>query len=247
MYVWSKALAVALVASLWGFGATALQAKNHKDQNSCAPPEACPAPVVPKTTITAPCCPIPEVQKRCGPVQTGCCPVDPKDVSKAEKDAMHAQHEAAEACKQQQKAIAKAQHELDEAQARQQRRIDKANAHFNHEVSELQEAKAKYDSYFGGPSEAVAEATPEPQPEPQPEIARTKPEPEPIVETTPPQPAPETIVAVVEPVPAPVTEPAPAPVEKPKALPRTASPFSLIGLVGLLSSMSGYATRFFRR
>ena len=245
MYVWSKALAVALVASLWGFGATALQAKNHKDQNSCAPPEACPAPVVPKTTITAPCCPIPEVQKRCGPVQTGCCPVDPKDVSKAEKDAMHAQHEAAEACKQQQKAIAKAQHELDEAQARQQRRIDKANAHFNHEVSELQEANAKYESFYGGPSEAVAEVTPQPEPE----IIRSKPEPEPIAETRP-QPAPvveEQQVVVLEPPPAPVTEPAPAPVEKPKALPRTASPFSLIGLVGLLSSMSGYATRFFRR
>jgi len=248
MYVWSKALAVALVASLWGFGATASQAKDHKNQ-SCPQPQACPAPVLQKPAPIEPaCCPMPSVTPRCGPpVQTGCCPVDPKDVSKAEKEALHAQHEAAEACKKQQKAIAKAQHEIDEKYAKEQRRLDKANAHLNHEVSELQEANAKYESFFGGPSEAVAEVTPQPEPVPVPEITRSKPEPEPIVETTPQQPAPETIVAIVEPLPAPEPAPAPAPEEtKPKQLPRTASPFSLIGLIGLLS-MSGYATRFFRR
>jgi hypothetical protein len=198
-----------------------------------------PAPIEPA------CCAMPTVTPRCGPpVQTGCCPVDPKDVSKAEKEALHAQHEAAEACKKQQKAIAKAQHELDEEYARQQSRIDKANAHLNHEVSELQEANAKYESFFGGPSEAVAEVTPQPEPE----IIRSKPEPEPIAETRP-QPEPvveEQQVVILQTPPAPVTEPAPAPIEKPKELPRTASPFSLFGLIGLLS-MSGYATRFFRR
>ena len=113
------------------------------------------------------------VVQACGtPVQTGCCPVDPKDVSKAEKEALHAQHEAAEACKKQQKAIAKAQHEIDEEYAKQQSRIDKANAHLNHEVSEFQDANAKYEAFFGGPSEATAEVTPQPEPV----IIRSKPE-----------------------------------------------------------------------
>jgi hypothetical protein len=251
MYAWSKsascrALAVALVATLWGFGVTAMQAKDHKDQSCQKTQGGCPAPVLQKPApIEQSCCPMPAVQHRCGPpVQTGCCPVDPKDVSKAEKEALHAQHEAAEACKKQQKAIAKANHEIDEEYARQQSKIDKANAHLNHEVSELQDANAKYEAFFGGPSEATAEVTPQPEPV----IIRSKPE-EPIAETRP-QPEPEQQVVILETPPAPVTEPAPAPapepVEKPKQLPRTASPFSLIGLIGLLS-MSGYATRFFRR
>jgi hypothetical protein len=33
---------------------------------------------------------------------------------------------------------------------------------------------------------------------------------------------------------------------QPKQLPKTASPFELIGLIGLASSMSGFLTRFFR-
>ena len=152
MYVWSKALAVALVATLWGFGATASQAKDHKDQSCAQPqPQACPAPVLQKPAPIEPaCCPMPSVTPRCGPpVQTGCCPVDPKEVSKLRKEALHAQHEAAEACKKQQKAIAKAQHELDEKYAKEQSRIDRANAHLNHEAAELQEANAKYESFFG--------------------------------------------------------------------------------------------------
>jgi hypothetical protein len=244
MYVWSKALAVALVVTLWGYGATALQAKDHKDK-SCAPPQGCPAPQLQKPApIEESCCPMPTVQSHCeAPQQTGCCPVDPKEVSKAQKDALHAQHEAAEACQKRQKAIAKAQHELDEKYAKEQARIDKANDHFNHEVGEFQEANAKYESFYGGPSEAVAEVTPQPVPQPAPEI--TRPEPAPLAETTPQQPTVEEQVAIVQPPPAPSTEA--APVEKPKELPRTASPMSLIGLIGLLS-MSGYTTtRFFRR
>ena len=153
MYVWSKALPVALVVTLWSYGVTALPAKDHKDQSCPKPQGTCPAPVLPKPApIESSCCPMPTV-RTCGvPVQTGCCPVDPKEVSKAQKEALHAQHEAAEACQKQQKAIAKAQHELEEETAKQQARIDRANDHFNHEVSELQDANAKYEAFFGGPT-----------------------------------------------------------------------------------------------
>jgi hypothetical protein len=245
----SRLLAGSLAVALWGFGATALQAKNHKDQSCGQPPQSCPAPVLQKPAPIEPaCCAMPSVRPRCGaPVQTGCCPVDPKDVSKAEKDALHAQHEAAEACKKQQKAIAHAQHELEEATQRQQAKIDAANAHLNHEVSEFAEANAKYESFFGGPTEAVAEAKPEAQPEPA--IVQSRPEPEPIAQAPAPvsEPAPvvenkEVIIAEVTPAPAPTPEEP----QKPKQLPRTASPLSLIGLIGLMS-MSGYVTRFFRR
>ena len=186
MYVWSKTLAVALVVTFWGYGATALQAKDHTNQ-SCAKPQSCPAPVLQKPApIESSCCPMPTVQSHCGPpVQTGCCPVDPKDVTKAQKEALHAQHEAAEACKNQQKAIAKAQHELDEKYAKEQSRIDRSNAKLNHEVSELQEANAKYESFYGGPTEAAAEVTPTPQPQaevqPVPPVA-PQPEPTPLLE-----------------------------------------------------------------
>src|SRR5262249_54038701 len=124
-----RILAIALVVTLWGYGATALQAKDHKDQ-SCPKPQSCPAPVLERPSpVQAPCCAMPSVQSHCGPtVQTGCCPVDPKDVSKAQKEALHAQHEAAEACKRQQKAIAKANQEIDKKYAKEQSRIDKANA-----------------------------------------------------------------------------------------------------------------------
>jgi hypothetical protein len=250
MSIWSKALAVALSATLMGFGATAVQAKGHKDYDSChpktcepppPPPMCCPAPVIQTPTINSTCCELPVVQPRC---PTGCA-VNSKEFNKAEKEAFRTQKDALKARNKQQKAIAKAQHELEEKTAQQQRRIDKATDHLNHEANELVEANAKYEAFFGGPSEAVAAATPEPQPEPEPVIIRSKPEPEPIAEAAP-QPAPvveEQQVVLLEPTPAPVTEP--APVEKPKELPRTASPLSLIGLIGLLS-MSGYATRFFR-
>ena len=159
MYVWSKTLAVALVVALWGYGATALQAKDHKDQSCPKPQGICPAPVLQRPApIESTCCAMPSVRTHCeAPVQTGCCPVDPKEVSKAQKEALHAQHEAAEACQKQQKAIAKAQHELDEKYAKEQRRIDRANAKLNNRASELQEANAKYESFYGGPTGATAE------------------------------------------------------------------------------------------
>jgi hypothetical protein len=171
---------------------------------------------------------------------------------------VRAHHEAVEACKKRQAAIARAQHEINEKVAREQARIDRANAHFNHEVSELQSANAKYDSFYGTPSEVEAQ-TVAPQPVPQePEVIRSKPEPEqpiaqpapepqqPISQAEPQQPEqPQTIVAVVQQPTAPATTPEPT--EKPKSLPKTASPFDLIGLVGVVSMSSAYTTRFFRR
>jgi hypothetical protein len=252
MYVWSKALAVALVVSLWGYGATPLQAKDHKHKNQSCQPQGCPAPVLPKPVVESNCCPIPPVPTHCGPpVQTGCCPVDnSKDVSKAQKEAEHAYHEAVEACQKRQKAIAKAQHEIDEKIAKQQRRIDRANDHFNHEVSELQDANAKYSGFYGGPTEAVAEVTPQPQPEvqaevtprPQPEVQPVAPQPEPTpsAQVTQPQQQEEIAAVVVE------TTPTPEPTI-PKQLPKTAGEMTLIGLIGLVSLTGGYLTRFFRR
>ena len=235
MYVWSKALAVAFVVTLCCYGATALQAKDHDDQ-SCPKPQICPAPVLEKPApLDCTCCPLPSVQTHCGPpVQTGCCPVDPKEVSEAEKEALHAQHEAAEACKKQQQAIAKANHELEKKYAKEQARIDRANAKLNKRAAELQEANAKYESFFG-PTEAEAAVTP--QPEVQPVAPQPEPTPEPSAQVTQPQQQ-EEIATVVETTPAP---------EQPKQLPRTAGEMSLIGLIGMVSLTGGYLTRFFRR
>jgi len=182
---------------------------------------------------------MPSVQTHCEAPQSGCCPVDPKEVAKAQKEALHAQHEAAEACHKQQAAIDKANRKIADQYAKQQKKIDKANAKLNDRAADLHEANSRYESFFGGSSEAVAEATPQPAPEVK------QPEPAPLAETTPEQPTVQDRVAILEIPAAPSTEP--APVEKPKELPRTASPLSLIGLLGLMS-MSGYTTtRFFRR
>jgi len=178
-------------------------------------------------------------------VQTGCCGVidNSKDIDKAHKEALHAYHEAQEACQKRQKAIAKAQHEIDEKVAKQQARIDRANDHFNHEVSELQEANAKYESFFGGPTEATAAVIPEPEVQPAPYIAVIEPAPALTAQVAQPEPT-EEIAAVIETTP--VTEPTPAPTPL-KQLPRTAGEMSLIGLIGMLSLTGGYLTRFFRR
>src|SRR5262245_40265409 len=137
-------LAVVLAITLSGFGVSTLQAKDKNQHNGCGCPApvvqkpCCPAPVIHPATVEAPCCPLPVVRKPC-PAPPPCCGgVDNTgDISKAEKEALHAQHEAQEACKKQSKAVAKAQHELAEEQAKQQRRIDRANAHLNHEVGEF--------------------------------------------------------------------------------------------------------------
>jgi len=61
---------------------------------------------------------------------------------------------------------------------------------------------------------------------PQAEVTQTQPEPQEVAQATPPPPAP-----VAEPAPA----PEPAPVPAPQELPKTGSPYPLIGLSGLLS------------
>ena len=83
--------------------------------------------------------------------------------------------------------------------------------------------------------------------QPDPEIERTKPmeeptpaPPTPVVETPQPTPAPTPEIVIVEQ--AKVVETPAAP----KELPKTASPLSLFGLIGLLSTMTGYLTRYFR-
>jgi translation initiation factor IF-2 len=210
-----QVLAIGLLVFL-GVGLIAVQA-----QDQCPKQNFCPAPVLEKPQV---------------PPADTCCPVDPKEVKRAAKEAEHAQHEAAEACKKQQKAIAKAQHELDEEMAEQQAKIDKANAHAEHERSEWYDALAKEQSF---PTETVAETK-----APEPEICRTKPEPAPVVE----QPAPviieKEVVVEAPPAPAPAPEPAPAPA--PEKLPKTASPMDLIGLIGLVSMTGGFVRRFRR-
>jgi len=197
-----RVLAIILAITLVGFGVNAIQLTAQT--NLCCQP---PAPVV-------------QVQP-----EPACCPVDPKEIHKAEKEAAHAaheaeedaaralkeaehaQHEAAEDCERNQKKLAHAQHELEEDQAR---------------VSELSICPAATCTVAEAP---VAEVI----------IERAKPEPE--------------VEVFVEPAPAPLPEPAPivtpAP-EPPKELPKTASSMDLLGLIGLLSA-AGYTTRFFRR
>jgi len=268
----SRVLAVVLAMTLFGFGVPALQAK-HKNHNASQtqtiesqtvetvetsqgqcpapvrqkptpPPMCCPAPVREKPTPPPVCCPAPVLQKPSAPEPVSCCPVDPKEVRKAEKAAEHAQHEAAEACKRQQKEAAKAQDRIDKAVAKGDHEVAEANAKLQTRTQEWSQANEEYAALTQQqqPQESVAEVK-----ETEIEIQQAKPTP---VEPTPtpeaqaipeptPAPAPESTVAQAEPA------PAPAP-ETPKELPRTASDLNLLGLVGLLSTMTGYLTRYFR-
>jgi len=229
----SRVLAVALAITLWGFGLPTLQAK----QQGC-----CPAPVV-REKPTVQCCPAPVLREKPSvPPAAACCPVDPKEVKKAQKEAEHAQHEAAEACQRQQKEVAKQQAKIDKAQAKAEHEIGEANAKVEARNAQWADANAEYASLT--PETCPAETTAEVK-QPEPEIERAKPiEQAPYVEPTP--------APTIEPTPAPtpeaeaIIEVTPAPVEAPKALPKTASDMSLIGLVGLVSTMTGYMTRFFR-
>ncbi len=139
MYISSKlatgpVLAFALAITLWGLGVPTLQARG--------------------------------AQKGCTAQETQC-PVDPhaqhegeearqRALAKQQKEAEHAQHEAAEACERRQNAYSHAQHEAQEAQERATHKLEKANA------LAVNTCKA---------SETVAEA----QPQPEPEIIRAKP------------------------------------------------------------------------
>jgi LPXTG-motif cell wall-anchored protein len=233
-----QVLAVTVI-TLGIFGPLALYAKDKEgcQQKACHQEchQACPAPVLCKPAVSAPCCPAPVCQKPCAPPPApSCCPVDPKDVRRAERANEHAQHEAAEACKRQQRAAEKAQARIDKAYERGNQRIDDATAKVNQRYSEWQDEYAKLNSVNAGaeccvtPSEPAPEPTPEPAPAP--EVA-----PPPVVVI----PAPE-----VTPAPAPIPEP---PQETPKELPKTASSLDLLGLIGLLSTSGSYLIGFFRR
>jgi hypothetical protein len=139
----------------------------------------------------------------------------------------HAQHEAQEAqeraAAKQQKEAEHAQHEAAEACERQQKKY----AHAQHEAEEAQERAAAKQAIVKDLESGQCQSTAKETTQPPVEIERTK-----------PTPAPEV---------APMPEPTPAPPEPPKELPKTASPMSLIGLIGLLSCTTGCLTRFLRR
>src|SRR5437763_306840 len=191
-----QVLAIALLIILGCVGSPVLRAQGpacQREQNDCHPATLREKPTMP-------------------PAQT-CCPVDPKEVHKAQKAADHAQHEAAEACKRQQSAAEKAQRKVDEAQAKGNKDIEQANAKLEQRKSETAEAQAKVDS-LSGSSEGVAEAKSQPEEG----TMRTKPE---SAETPSPQAAPAypetntqvpmTSEASPEPMPAPEVTPPPAP------------------------------------
>lgn len=247
-----KVLAFALVLTLAGFGSPILQAQNGKKSHgcACAEPQAQSCPQTLREKPTAP------------PAET-CCPVDPKEVKKAQKEADHAQHEAAEACRRQQRAAMKAQHKIDEAYKSGTSNVEAANAKLEQRKGESAEATAKLES-LQAPNEGVAQARTETESS----VMRSKPEPiqpvqpAPSVEAPvpPAQPAPsieqKPSTSEAAPTPAPSTAPSSEsqttqPMNEqakttPKELPKTGSPLELLGLIGLLSSISGYATRFFR-
>src|SRR5262249_10475367 len=123
-----------VVITLGIFGPSAVQAQD-KHHEGCQQ-NACPAPALEKPTVAAPCCPAPVVKETCAPPPPApsCCPVDPKDVKRAQKANEHAQHEAAEACKRQQRAAERAQQRIDDAYQRGNQDIDSATAKLNQRV-----------------------------------------------------------------------------------------------------------------
>jgi hypothetical protein len=153
-------LAVACFLVMWGFGSAELQAQHHDSKGcGCQAPEPPPCACKPLEPLPPPCsCPAPQITRPCVPPTEGCAIVDPKEVKKLQREAEHAQHEAAEACQRQQEAAARAQKRIDEAADRGQRDIDRAHAHVQHEVGEWSEAVAKYNSLGG--SESVPQGVP---------------------------------------------------------------------------------------
>lgn len=238
-----QVLAVALFITLVSFGSPNLQAQKSHDDEGCGCRQK-PAPPPPPVTQ---CCPQTLREKPTAPPAESCCPVDPKEVAKAQKESEHAQHEAAEACRRQQRAAAKAQRRIDEAYEKGTKNVEAANAKLETRKGESAEAIAKAQSLQAAQNEQVAAATPSTAGN---EIIRSKPQPAPSCE---PEPAPScetpsTSEVVPPAAPAPAPEPAPAisQVITPTELPRTASPLELLGLIGLASSISGYVARRFR-
>src|SRR5689334_10156414 len=93
-----RIFAIALVIIL-GCGTPALQAKHHEAEGCQAhgqvTSQECAAPMVRQKPLPQPtCCVGPVVREKPTPAPADtCCPVDPKDVKKAQKAAEHAQHE----------------------------------------------------------------------------------------------------------------------------------------------------------
>jgi hypothetical protein len=236
--------ALAILITLGGIGAPTLQAQDQSEGQSC--PQPCPqaCPVKPSCQVKVPDCQVPRLQKPCAAPQCEtCCPVDPKEVKKAQKSADHAAHEAAEACRRQKQTAAKAQKKVDEATDHWNHEIDEASARFETRRGEYEEALTKSANLNAQQQEQQAATVECPA-----TVERAKPEPIPStpapIEETPSVTPPPALT----PAPAPAPEPAPPISEevKPKELPKTASPLELIGLVGLTSSLTGCMTRFFR-
>jgi hypothetical protein len=166
-------------------------------------------------------------------------------VHKAEKANEHAQHEAAEACKRQQRAAAKAQQKIDAAYQHGTHEIDEATAKVNKRYSEWTDEYAKLNS-LTGPNEATAQEQPQTQPEPESGVTRTKPAPTP--EATPETPMPPQVTPAPTPEVTPPAPPTPeSKVEQPKELPKTAGSLDLLGLIGLVSSSGSYLMGSIRR
>ena len=245
------AVALAVLITLGGIGVPSMQAQDQsgsQDQSGayCPPPcpQECSKP--PECHVCVPDCQVPRIEKPCAPPPCEtCCLVDPKEVRRAQRRADHAAHEAAEACRRQQRTYQKQQEEISERVDRANARIDRANARWQHERGEYEEALTK-SANLNAQQQAQQSATVYcPATE-----ERAKPEPE---ATTPEPVTPSVVTPTPAPEPAPVPEAAPAPTPapettappisqevKPKELPKTASPLELIALIGLASSATGY-------
>src|SRR5437867_11192614 len=72
------------------------------------------------------------------------------DVERAQREAEHAQHEAAEACKRQQREAAKQQAKIDRAYDHAQHEIGEKNAELEHERGEMAQANQALANLSGG-------------------------------------------------------------------------------------------------
>ena len=241
------AVALAVLITLGGIRVPTTQAQDHsgsQDQSGAYCPQPCPqeCPPKPECHVCVPDCQVPRIEKPCAPPPCEtCCPVDPKEVKRAQRRADHAAHEAAEACRRQQRIYQKQQEEISERVDRANRRIDDANAHFEHERGEYEQALTK-SANLNAQQQAQQAAAVE-CPKPTEEAA--KPEPEVCEPATPsavtPTPAPEPApVPEAAPAPAPQTAPPISQEVTPKELPKTASPLELIAFIGIASSAAGY-------
>lgn len=105
------------------------------------PTEACPPR--PAVRVTVPDCTVPCLNYQPPATCDTCCPPDPVALKKAEKQAAHAQHEYAEACRKQQAVEKHEAEELAERAQKANQEIEKAHAHFERQRAEDEEALSK--------------------------------------------------------------------------------------------------------